>query len=178
MITTIKGDITGLDFDIIVNAANNHLLPGAGVCGAIFAKAGKELEKECQKIGYVKTGDAIMTQAYDLPCRKIIHTPGPIYSGTDQDEECLSACYWNSLCLAYDLLIQEKRERLSIAFPCISTGIYGYPHKEACQVAVKTVYQLMNEYPEARKIDVLFVCYLQQDYELYKEELSHYAFRR
>lgn len=176
MISTLKGDITGLDFDVIVNAANSQLLPGAGVCGAIFAKAGEKLVEACQKIGFCATGDAVMTDSYDLPCQKILHTVGPVYHGTLEDKHNLKACYWNCLSLAYDYMREQKQEQLSIAFPCISTGIYGYPHKEACAIAVSTVFELMNAYPEARKMNVIFVCYQEQDYLLYKEELRKYAF--
>lgn len=175
MITTLKGDITGLDFDIIVNAANNQLLPGAGVCGAIFAKAGQGLIKACQDIGYCATGDAVMTDAFDLPSQKIIHTVGPVYQKRVEDQQNLKACYWNSLSLAYDYVVEHKLEHLTLAFPCISTGIYGYPHEEACAIAVSTVHQLMAEYPDAKKIDVIFVCYQGVDYKLYKEELHKYA---
>lgn len=176
MITTLKGDITGLDFDIIVNAANNHLLPGSGVCGAIFKKAGHQLETACQKIGYCQTGDAVMTKAYDLPSKAVIHTVGPIYHQDSNAAYSLKACYWNSMVLAFDYMRSHHLDSVSIAFPCIATGIYGYPHQEACSIAVNTIYQLMHEYPDAQKINVVFVCYQQEDYLLYKEELAKYAF--
>ena len=175
MITTLKGDITGLDFNIIVNAANKHLLPGSGVCGAIFAKAGQGLEEECAKLKGCPTGQAKMTKAYNLPCDRIIHTVGPIYiDGNHKESELLEACYWNSLALAYSYLRENNLERCSIAFPCVSTGIYGFPREEACQIAVKTVKTLMRKYPDAKVIDVIFVCYLQEDYALYKKELKKY----
>lgn len=173
MISTLKGDITGLDFDIIVNAANRLLLPGAGVCGAIFAKAGPELETECASLNGCNTGQAVLTSAYDLPCKAIIHTVGPIYQdGKHNEAEFLEACYWNTLCLAYTYLRDNQLERLSLAFPCISTGIYGYPAEEACKIAVNTVKKLMRQYPDAQVIDVTFVCYLERDYMLYKKELN------
>ena len=172
MISTLKADITRLDFDIIVNAANSRLLPGSGVCGAIFSKAGSELEEECQKIGYCHTGQAVLTGAYDLSCKAIIHTVGPIYKdGKHNEAEFLSACYWNSLSLAYKYMRAHDLDRLTIAFPCISTGIYGYPNEEACKIAVSTVKKLMSQYRDARVIDVIFVCYLEKDYLLYKKEL-------
>lgn len=173
MISTLKADITGLDFDIIVNAANSRLLPGGGVCGAIFSKAGKELEEECKKIGYCQTGQAIITDGYALPCKAIIHTVGPIYKdGNHNEADFLSACYWNSLSLAYSYMRKHEMDRLTLAFPCISTGIYGYPNKEACKIAVSTVKKLMSQYPDAQVIDVIFVCYMEKDYMLYKEELK------
>ncbi|MCF0105962.1 MAG: macro domain-containing protein [Holdemanella sp.] len=175
MITTLKGDITGLDFTIIVNAANKHLLPGSGVCGAIFSKAGKGLEEECQQLHGCPTGDAKMTKAYGLRCDRIIHAVGPIYlDGNHQERELLESCYWNSLCLAYSYVREQNLEKCTLAFPCISTGIYGFPREEACQIAVKTVKTLMRQYPDAKVIDVIFVCYLQEDYALYKEELKKY----
>ena len=172
MIQTIKGDITRLDFDIIVNAANNQLLPGGGVCGAIFAKAGQGLIEECRNIGYCSTGQAVLTQGYGLPAKAVIHTVGPVYHGTEQDALDLQACYWNTLSLAYDYLIDQNLNRLNLAFPCISTGIFGYPHEEACAIAVSTVQKLMRQYPDAKRIHVTFVCYLEEDYLLYKKELK------
>lgn len=173
MISVMKGDITGLDFDIIVNAANSQLLPGGGVCGAIFAKAGQSLVDECAKAGYTPTGQVKLTSAGNLPCRAIIHAVGPIYvDGNQQESEYLASCYWNALSTAYAYMRQEKLEKLSIAFPCISTGIYGYPAEEACKIAVKTVQDLMKTYPDARAMDVTFVCYGQRDYALYKEALK------
>lgn len=169
----IKGDITALDFDLIVNAANSRLLPGGGVCGAIFAGAGPELVEECREIGYCPTGQAVLTGAGNLPCRGIIHTVGPIYiDGQQGEDQDLKAAYWNSLVLAYDYLRKNDLETLSIGFPCISTGIYGYPRKEACKIAVETVDELMKEYPDARALKVTFVCYEQPDYALYKKELG------
>lgn len=173
MITTLKGDITQLDFDIIVNAANSDLLAGTGVCGAIFHKAGHGLQEACQKIGHCDIGQVVLTPAFDLPCQAIIHAVGPIYvDGNHKEDEYLEACYWNVLCVAYDWMREKKLSNISLAFPCISTGIYGYPHEEACKIAVKTVRQLMRRYPDAQKIDVIFVCYQQEDYALYKKELS------
>lgn len=179
MISTLKADITGLDFDIIVNAANSCLLPGGGVCGAIFSKAGKELEEECQKIGHCQTGQAVITDAYALPCKAIIHTVGPIYKdGKHNEAEFLSACYWNSLSLAYNYMRMHEMVRLTLAFPCISTGIYGYPNEEACKIAISTVKKLMSQYPDAKAIDVIFVCYLEKDYMLYKKELRRHEINR
>ena len=174
MITTLKGDITGLDFDLIVNAANERLLPGNGVCGAIFSKAGPGLFDECNEKAPCPTGQVVLTKAYDLPCKGVIHAVGPIYiDGQHGEEEYLKACYWNACSTAYSYARSHHLDRLSLAFPCISTGIYGFPHKEACQIAVSTVQQLMKEYPDAKILDICFVCYLEEDYILYKEMLAN-----
>lgn len=172
MIQVIKGDISRLDFDVIVNAANEQLKPGSGVCGAIFKQAGNKLIEECSEIGYCPSGQAVLTRAYDLPSKWIIHTVGPVYSGIPEDEQVLKACYWNSLCIAYDILYQNQLDRLSLAFPCIATGVYGFPHQKACLIAIETVKELMKKYPDAKKIDVTFVTYQQIDYQLYKEALA------
>ena len=169
MMNTLKGDITGLDFDIIVNAANEQLLPGGGVCGAIFAKAGHGLVQACKELKGCETGKAKITPAFDLPCKAIIHAVGPIYQGgQNQEDEYLAAAYWNSMAVAYDYMRNHHLERLSIAFPCISTGIYGYPPVEACQIAVKTIKKLYSKFPETKDMHVTFVCYRQEDYRLYK----------
>ena len=173
MISTLKGDITGLDFDIIVNAANEQLRPGGGVCGAIFRKAGNKLVKACKELNGCETGHAKMTPAFDLPSKVIIHAVGPVYKdGQHNEAEYLKAAYWNSMVLAYDYLMEHNLDKINIAFPCISTGIYGYPHEEACKIAVKTIKKLYSRYPETKAIQVVFVCYQQEDYRLYKEELK------
>ena len=173
MITTIKGDLTRLDFDIIVNAANEQLAAGGGVCGAIFKGAGKELVAACQQLGGCRTGQAKMTLSYNLPCKAIIHAVGPIWrGGQNQEEEYLEAAYWNSICLAYEYMMRNNLEQLSIGFPCISTGIYGYPREQACTVATSTIQRMMSTYPSTRKINVTFVCFNEEDYLLYKKELK------
>lgn len=172
MISTIKGDITGLDFDLIVNAANPQFAPGQGVCGAIFSKAGKDLVSFCAKLPEGKPGDIRITPAFDLPCKAIIHAVGPIYSGSDQDVHDLASCYWNAVAMAYQYLREHQLKTLTLAFPCISTGIYGYPHKEACQIAIKTIKKIRSSFPDTKAIQIVFVCYEQIDYQLYKEELN------
>ena len=131
----IKGDITKLKVDAIVNAANTGLQMGGGVCGAIFAAAGaRALQAECDRIGGVETGEAVITGGYGLPARYVIHTAGPVWHGGGRGEkELLEACYRNSLELA------AGRSLSSIAFPVISSGIYGYPAEQAMDVAVRTI---------------------------------------
>jgi len=134
-LTVLRNDITKLKVDSIVNAANTELRAGGGVCGAIFAAAGIEtLQKACDKLAPIKTGDAVITMGYSLPAKYVIHTAGPIYKdGKHEEESLLRSCYVNSLDLA------KKHSCESIAFPLLSSGIYGYPKDEALSVATSTV---------------------------------------
>ena len=127
-----QGDITKLDVDAIVNAANTKLLGGGGVDGAIHRAAGPGLLEECRTIGGCPTGEARITGGYNLSVRHVIHTVGPVYHGRKEDAELLASCYRNSLALA------GKHNLASIAFPAISTGVYGYPLEEATPIAVET----------------------------------------
>ena len=161
----VLGDITELEVDAIVNAANNTLLGGGGVDGAIHRAAGPALLDECRQLHGCKTGEAKITYGYDLPAEYVIHTVGPIYSGTYRDQKLLEDCYWNSLTLAREHGIH------TIAFPSISTGAYGYPVKKAVEVAVPAV---MNWFDANEDYDmkVTFCCYDQATYFAYEEYLD------
>lgn len=155
------GDITKLKVDAIVNAANSSLLGGGGVDGAIHRAAGPELLNECRTLGGCRTGEAKITKGYKLPAKHVIHTVGPIYSGRPSDSEDLHNCYFNSLELA------KNNGLHSIAFPGISTGVYGYPKKEAAQIALKTV----REWLEANSgydMEITIVNFSEEDYLIYQ----------
>lgn len=165
MIKCIKGDITELKIVCIVNAANERLLPGGGVCGAIHAAAGPGLAEECRRIGHCGVGEARITRAYDLGnIRHIIHTVGPFWHGGGRGEkEYLINCYENTLLLA------SRNDIQTIAFPNISTGIYGYPKNEAVGIAVKTVQKYQKTY---RSLDrVTFCCFDDDNFNLYNKLL-------
>ncbi len=164
-IKVIKGDITTLDVDIIVNAANKTLLGGGGVDGAIHRRAGRELKEECRMLHGCNTGEAKMTKGYNLKARRVIHTVGPVYCGGNSNEsELLRSCYKNSLLLAEDYRREMGIDKITIAFPCISTGIYHFPKRDASLIAVNTVKEVNNS-----NIEVMFVCYEDEDYLLYND---------
>jgi len=172
MISTLKGNISLLDFDLIVDPTNQQVLPMQGVSTQIFHQAGSEMMKACQALNGLEVGKAKMTESFNLPCKAVIHTCGPRYiDGAHNEDEYLAACYWNSMALAYDYMRKNDMESINIAFPCISTGINAYPNHEACVIAIQTVKRLMNKFPETRAIHVCFVCDKTEDYMLYKEAL-------
>ena len=161
----VRGDITTLPVDAIVNAANTSLLGGGGVDGAIHRAAGPELLEECRTLGGCATGSAKITGGYQLPARHVIHAVGPIWRGGEQGEPALLAsCYTTSLALA------SARGLASIAFPSISTGIYGYPIDLAAPVAVAAVRAFVSE-PSSID-DVVFCCFSQRDLDVYEQQLS------
>jgi O-acetyl-ADP-ribose deacetylase len=161
----IKADITTLRVDAIVNAANVSLLGGGGVDGAVHRAAGPELLEECRALGGCDTGDAKITRGYRLPATHVIHTVGPVWhGGTAGESQKLADCYRRSLELA-----QENGVR-TIAFPAISTGVYGYPVEEATKIAVAAVRSFLKE--SGASIDVLFCCFSERDLSVYAKELG------
>ena len=163
-IKLIQGDITTLQVDAIVNAANKSLLGGGGVDGAIHRAAGKELLEACRKLGGCETGKAKITPAFALPSRYVIHTVGPVYSGSANDAELLASCYRQSLNLAADNDLQ------SIAFPAISTGVYGYPRREAAQIAVGEVTAFLEKSSPLR--EMIFCVFDDDTHAIYEALLS------
>ena len=162
-----QGDITKERVDAIVNAANKFLLPGGGVCGAIFDAAGYGLQEECEQVGGCPTGEARITHGYKLPVTYVIHTVGPVYLQEDGAEaELLEAAYGESLRLA------DEYDIHSIAFPGISTGAFGYPAQEAMQVARNAVDKYLKDNPDSGLEKIIFVAFTDEDFEVYKKFFS------
>ena len=167
LIKTIKDDITKIaDVQAIVNAANNSLLGGGGVDGAIHRAAGPELLAECRTLHGCETGQAKITKAYNLPCDYVIHTVGPIWNGgRSKEEELLASCYFNTMKLALEYGIR------TIAFPSISTGVYSFPVELAAKIAVKTVSRFMNENPDSFEL-VEWVLFDDETQRIYESEVD------
>ncbi len=162
----IKGDITKMDVQVIVNAANQSLRGGGGVDGAIHRAAGPGLLRECIAVGSCPTGEARMTLGYDLPAGHVVHTPGPVWRGGSHGEgRLLSSCYFNSLSLA------AEHGFTTIAFPSISTGVYGYPVEQAATVAVSTIMRFLADHPQ---MDVTMVCFDAITKHAYDQALQDY----
>ncbi len=165
-LSALQADITTLAVDAIVNAANTSLLGGGGVDGAIHRAAGPQLLDECRRLGGCETGQAKATRGYRLPARHVIHTVGPVWHGGAQGEaELLASCYRQSLALA------ERLGARSTAFPCIGTGVYGYPPREAAGIALRTV----AAHAPTQLERVLFCCFSHADLALYQELLRQRA---
>ena len=166
-IEILKGDITKLEVDAIVNAANESLLGGGGVDGAIHRTAGRSLLEECRTLNGCKTGQSKITKGYNLPAKYVIHTVGPVWSGGNkQERELLKSCYYTALELA------RENDIKTIAFPSISCGAYRFPIEEACQIAISTVKEYLNNYDGFEK--VIFINPSEDIVEIYKKILTSY----
>jgi len=160
-----QGDITKIEVDAIVNAANKSLLGGGGVDGAIHKAAGPELKEEAKTLNGAETGEAKITKGYKLPAEYVIHTVGPVYNdGTKGEDKLLKNCYENSMDVA------SENDVKTMAFPAISTGVYGYPIEEATTIAVDTVKEKLQEHTDIEK--VYFVTFSDKDYEVYDSILN------
>ncbi len=163
MIHALKADITTLDVDAVVNAANPSLEPGGGVCGAIYAAAGPRLEEHTRRLTPIRPGEAVATPGFDLPARFVIHAAGPVWRGGSHDEaQVLRSAYESALRIASEIGCR------SIALPFISAGIYGYPKPEAAAVAVSAV----REHLESRTMAVVFCLFSDEDHALFCETIG------
>ena len=160
----VKGDITKMEVDAIVNAANKSLLGGGGVDGAIHRAAGPELLEECLTLNGCETGESKITLSYNLPAKYVIHTVGPVWhGGMNNEPQLLANCYKNSLQIALD------KKLSTVAFPNISTGVYRFPKDMAAGIAIRTVNNFLNQNKKLKTI--YFVCFDEENYEIYKEKL-------
>ena len=167
-IEIVQGDITQMEVDAIVNAANQSLLGGGGVDGAIHRAAGPKLLDECRTLGGCPTGQAKITEGYELPSHYVIHTVGPVWHGGSQgEEELLASCYRCSLDLA------NRHNLKSIAIPSISTGVYRFPIERACRIALTTTVAALNNRLSLEK--VLFVCFSEHDLKIYQQTYEEFT---
>ena len=167
VIEVLQGDITKLEVDAIVNAANRSLLGGGGVDGAIHRTAGRSLLEECKTLNGCETGQSKITKGYNLPAKYVIHTVGPVWSGGNkQERELLKSCYYTALELA------RKNNIKTIAFPSISCGVYRFPIEEACKIAISTVKEYLNNYDGFEK--VIFINPSEDIVEIYEKILTSY----
>ena len=167
ILRAMRGDITALEVDAIVNAANGRLAAGGGVCGAIHQAAGPGLAAACAKIGACETDDARITGGYCLPARFVIHAVGPVWNGGAQGEtEALARCYRRALALA------AENGAKSVAFPCVSTGIFGYPPESAAKTAVNAVRKFLSESGGEGLEEIVFCCFSASDLEIYRHILE------
>ncbi len=160
----LQGNIIEQTTDAIVNAANKRLAPGGGVAGAIHRAAGPQLWEECRMLGGCETGEAVITKGYNLKARWVIHTVGPVYSGSKEDPELLALCYESSLKVA------EKSGVETISFPAISTGVFGYPVRKAAEIAVETVCKTLLSFSKVKMVQ--FVLYDSMAYTIFEEVLK------
>ena len=167
VIEVLQGDITKLEVDAIVNAANKSLLGGGGVDGAIHRAAGRSLLDECRTLNGCETGQSKITKGYNLPAKYVIHTVGPVWSGGNkQERELLKSCYYTALELARENNIK------TIAFPSVSCGVYRFPIEEACKIAISTVKEYLNNYDGFEK--VIFINPSEDIVEIYEKILTSY----
>ena len=167
-INAIQGDITKQNTDAIVNAANQSLFGGSGVCGAIFDAAGyDDMTKACRQIGSCETGEAVITPGFKLSAKYVIHTVGPVYGQNDgHDAELLQSCYWTSLARA------EEKGITSITFPLISTGIYGYPKEEAICISIDAIREYFYDNNDSAISEVRICAWSNEDYSLLTKILN------
>lgn len=172
MIRVTKGDITGLDFDLVVNGLAKSIEPIFGINRKLFEYGGQEMVEELENSGISKAGQVYLGKAYSLPYEGILHTILPVYMDESQTNiESLKACYWNSVSKAYQYKQSHDKRRLKLAFTNMDLEWFGYDKKKTAQAAISTIEDLYQKYPDAKDIDIYFVLDQQNDYEIYKEVL-------
>lgn len=173
MIQILKGDLAALDFDIIVNEANTELLPGAGISQIIFQRAETGLLEELQKHAPRQPGETVLTDSYALPAEKILHVVTPVHmAGFANEEEDLAACWWNSLSAAYSWMRENRKDHLTMGFPSLGTGVFGFEDEDAASIAARTVSQMRRSWPDVKMIDIFIVCQTPSEYSAFKKAFS------